>query len=465
MAEVRALLGDERLVTLTGPGGVGKTRLALEAAGPARPTRSPTGSGWSSWPPWPPGRASVAELVLAVAGHPDDPARRAALGAPTGWPPRCATGGCCWCWTTASTSSSRWPSWPRRCCGPRPGCGSWRPAGSRWRLPGEVAVDRAAAGRPTAPTPVRLCAARRGAAVRGPGRGSSPASRRTRPPPAVARALPAAGRHPAGAGAGRHPGAGAGRGRRWRPGWTTGSGCSADRAAGRAGPPADADRGDRLELGAADRAGAARAAPPGRARRRVHAGGGRGGVRRRRRGRRDVLDLLARLVDRSLVVRGGGPAVPAAGVGRRVLPGPPGRAGERRNPRQRHAEHYCAALAERAGLHLRGPDQRPWLERLDAEAANLRAALDDAIQHAAAAGAAAGRRAGWYWFLRGRLGEAARAGRGLALAAGGPRDARAKAGLRAGRRGRAAGAASPSPRREAWQDISDRTDGPAPDGS
>ncbi|HVG98196.1 MAG TPA: hypothetical protein VNK05_14915, partial [Chloroflexota bacterium] len=43
---VRRRLRDTRLLTLTGVGGAGKTRLA-PAAG------TPTGFDWSSWPPWP----------------------------------------------------------------------------------------------------------------------------------------------------------------------------------------------------------------------------------------------------------------------------------------------------------------------------------------------------------------------------------------------------------------------------
>jgi predicted ATPase/DNA-binding SARP family transcriptional activator len=121
-----------------------------------------------------------------------------------------------------------------------------------------------------------------------------------------------------------------------------------------------------------------------------------------------VLDLLAGLVDRSLVVRADGPrfrlleSVSAYCLDRLRD------AGEAAALRRRHADHYLA-LAEQAGPRLRGPGQREWLARLDAEAANLRAALDTFGRQQAAEPAL--RLAGalvWYRFLRGRLGEAQR---------------------------------------------------------
>ncbi|MEV8320674.1 BTAD domain-containing putative transcriptional regulator [Streptomyces sp. NPDC059900] len=128
----------------------------------------------------------------------------------------------------------------------------------------------------------------------------------------------------------------------------------------------------------------------------------------------DVLDLVTRLVDRSLLATAPG-ADHAGGVRYRLLESVAAysleqldRAGETRAVRRRHAQHY-ADLAERAVPHLLGPRQQQWLHRLDGEAVNLRAALD----WAAADGDATltlllANHCTWYWFLRGRLGEAER---------------------------------------------------------
>jgi predicted ATPase/DNA-binding SARP family transcriptional activator len=123
----------------------------------------------------------------------------------------------------------------------------------------------------------------------------------------------------------------------------------------------------------------------------------------------DVLDLLAGLVDRSLVARDAGSRFRllesvAAFCADRLR-----EAGEETALRRRHADYYLA-LAEEAEPRLRGPDQRDWLRRLDAETANLRAALDTFVRAGAAAQALRLAVAlVWYWFLRGRLTEAWRA--------------------------------------------------------
>jgi predicted ATPase/DNA-binding SARP family transcriptional activator len=142
----------------------------------------------------------------------------------------------------------------------------------------------------------------------------------------------------------------------------------------------------------------------------------------------EVLDLLAGLVDRSLVVRGDGPrfrlleSISAYCLDRLR------EAEEERALRRRHADYYLS-MAEQAEPQLRGPEQREWLRRLDAEAANLRAALDTFRREGAAE--AALRLSGalvWYLFLRGRLTEARRALAGaLAVASEAPAAVRARA--------------------------------------
>jgi tetratricopeptide (TPR) repeat protein len=125
----------------------------------------------------------------------------------------------------------------------------------------------------------------------------------------------------------------------------------------------------------------------------------------------DVLDLLVRLVDRSLVVMVQTPEGPRYRLLESVAAYCVDRlraAGELESVRLRHRDHYLA-LAEQAEPFLRGPEQRRWLRRLDAEAANLRAALDRCVaDRAAAAGLRLAGALAWYWFLRGRLTEARR---------------------------------------------------------
>ncbi|MDI3423757.1 AfsR/SARP family transcriptional regulator, partial [Streptomyces luteolus] len=150
----------------------------------------------------------------------------------------------------------------------------------------------------------------------------------------------------------------------------------------------------------------------------------------------EVVDLLARLVDRSLVVVADSTQRPAASEEPRpryrllesvaaycleqLRATPPeqhpageqsyggGPATEYDHMRQAHLRYYVE-LAGRAESGLRGADQQRCLHRLDAEAANLRAALDTAAATGEAGLALRLVRAlSWYWFLRGRLTEAKR---------------------------------------------------------
>ncbi|MFD9886733.1 BTAD domain-containing putative transcriptional regulator [Streptomyces alboflavus] len=125
----------------------------------------------------------------------------------------------------------------------------------------------------------------------------------------------------------------------------------------------------------------------------------------------DVLDLLSRLVDRSLVVasdRLDGPRYCVLESVREYGAEQLREAGESDDVRERHSVHY-AGLAVTAGRSLHGPEQRRWLDRLDEESANLRRALDTAVERGAVERALAMVNAlAWYWVLRGRIAEARR---------------------------------------------------------
>ncbi|MEU8119439.1 BTAD domain-containing putative transcriptional regulator [Spirillospora sp. NPDC049024] len=145
----------------------------------------------------------------------------------------------------------------------------------------------------------------------------------------------------------------------------------------------------------------------------------------------DVLDLLARLVDRSMVVRAESPgqtryrlleSVAAYALDRLE------ETGETERVRLQHLTFHTE-LAERAEPRLRGPDQRRWLRRLDAEHANLRGAIEEAVRRRDADLALRLVNAlAWYWYLRGRIGEGRRAfAMALGIGAEAPTAARARA--------------------------------------
>ncbi|MFI8895068.1 BTAD domain-containing putative transcriptional regulator [Streptomyces paradoxus] len=126
----------------------------------------------------------------------------------------------------------------------------------------------------------------------------------------------------------------------------------------------------------------------------------------------DVLDALSLLVERSLAVRTEGPQGPryrllesVAVYARDKL----AESGEHTETAARHLRH-CVRLAERARPHLHEREQSRWFQYLDLEAANVQRALAEADRAGAAQEALRlVNSLTWYWYVRGRLGEARRA--------------------------------------------------------
>ncbi|SNQ47910.1 putative ATPase [Frankia canadensis] len=147
----------------------------------------------------------------------------------------------------------------------------------------------------------------------------------------------------------------------------------------------------------------------------------------------DVPDLLAALVEKSLLVRGAdgpdGPRYRQLETIREYGLHRLDAAGEREALRAAHAAHYLR-VAEVAEPRLRARDQLLWLGRLAVEQDNLHAALRGAIRVGDAATAVRMSSAlGWYWWLRGRKLEGSQlAEAALALPGDAPAETRAVAG-------------------------------------
>ena len=145
----------------------------------------------------------------------------------------------------------------------------------------------------------------------------------------------------------------------------------------------------------------------------------------------DILNAVAQLVDKSLVVtetRGEEARYRLLETVRQFGRDRLAESGEMSDVQTRHLD-WCVALAEQADPKLRGSEQKAWLERLETEHDNIRAALEWSSK--APRGVESGQRlAGalsWFWFMHGHMNEGRRwLERALAAGPAGSAHARAR---------------------------------------
>ncbi|MCW5853406.1 MAG: tetratricopeptide repeat protein [Anaerolineae bacterium] len=123
----------------------------------------------------------------------------------------------------------------------------------------------------------------------------------------------------------------------------------------------------------------------------------------------NTFDVLANLIDKSLVLSvSAGDAEVARyrllETVRQYAAEKLAEAGEREALRHCHLD-WCIEVAEQAEPELRGPHQAEWLRRLDLEHDNLRAALQWAVEHAVEAGLRLAGALTRFWSIRGLLSE------------------------------------------------------------
>ena len=125
--------------------------------------------------------------------------------------------------------------------------------------------------------------------------------------------------------------------------------------------------------------------------------------------KKDVLGLLSRLVDQSLVIPDdGGKARFRMLETMRVYAGERLEESGRADALQRRHATYFLELAERAEPQLRGPEQEVWLHPLETDYDNFSAAIDWALRHDPEMAVRLSGALAWFWNLGGHRSEARR---------------------------------------------------------